>query len=147
MTTPRIAPCRLPRAMRAGASTTSSFAWISGRVFDHLEVIDYGDALSHGMWELSKAAIDKRVRRSRAGESSRSSWAATTRSPGRPGSRLAEHHGYGNVVMIHFDAHADTANILDGNLASQATRCDGSSSPARSRVTVHPGRPAWLLAR
>lgn len=30
-------------------------------------------------------------------------------------------HGYGNVGIVHFDAHADTADIIDGNLASHGT--------------------------
>lgn len=34
---------------------------------------------------------------------------------------MAEHHGFGNVVMVHFDAHADTADELHGNLASHGT--------------------------
>ncbi len=31
---------------------------------------------------------------------------------------VAERHGFGNVAMIHFDAHADTAYAIDGNFAS-----------------------------
>jgi agmatinase len=31
---------------------------------------------------------------------------------------VCEQHGFGNVVMIHFDAHADTAYELEGNFAS-----------------------------
>jgi agmatinase len=34
---------------------------------------------------------------------------------------VAEAKGFGNVGMVHFDAHADTADILDGNLASHGT--------------------------
>ena len=30
-------------------------------------------------------------------------------------------HGYGNVGIVHFDAHADTADIIEGNLASHGT--------------------------
>ncbi|EPR76419.1 Agmatinase [Leifsonia rubra CMS 76R] len=91
-------------------------------IFDHLDVVDYGDAVtSHGMWELSKAAIHERVSEvaSRGiipfviGGDHSITWPAAT--------AVAEHHGFGNVVMIHFDAHADTASILEGNLASHGT--------------------------
>ena len=34
---------------------------------------------------------------------------------------VADVHGYGNVGMIHFDAHADTAEPIDGHLASHGT--------------------------
>ena len=31
------------------------------------------------------------------------------------------YYGYGKVGMVHFDAHADTADTIDGNLASHGT--------------------------
>lgn len=34
---------------------------------------------------------------------------------------VARHHGFGRVSMIHFDAHADTADILVGSLVSHGT--------------------------
>ena len=34
---------------------------------------------------------------------------------------VADVHGYGNVGIVHFDAHADTADIIEGNLASHGT--------------------------
>ncbi|MGA1074672.1 MAG: agmatinase family protein, partial [Ilumatobacteraceae bacterium] len=34
---------------------------------------------------------------------------------------VADTYGYGNVGIVHFDAHADTADIIDGNLASHGT--------------------------
>ena len=34
---------------------------------------------------------------------------------------IARHRGMGKISMIHFDAHADTADILYGNLASHGT--------------------------
>src|SRR5690606_9894943 len=91
-------------------------------IFDHLEVVDYGDAIvSHGMWEPSKAAIQQRVRDivSRGivpvilGGDHSITWPA--------GEAVAEHHGFGEVVMVHFDAHSDTADVLRGNLASHGT--------------------------
>jgi agmatinase len=34
---------------------------------------------------------------------------------------VAEKYGFGKVGMVHFDAHADTADTIDGNLASHGT--------------------------
>ncbi len=34
---------------------------------------------------------------------------------------VARHHGFGNVSMIHFDAHADTGDILNGSLVGHGT--------------------------
>ena len=34
---------------------------------------------------------------------------------------VADVYGYGNIGIVHFDAHADTADIVDGNLASHGT--------------------------
>lgn len=112
-----------PRALRANAYDPGTYHLdLEVEIFDHLEVIDYGDAVtSHGMWELSKKAVYDRVKEvaSRGiipvviGGDHSVTWPAAT--------AVAEHHGFGNVVMIHFDAHADTANILEGNLASHGT--------------------------
>lgn len=112
-----------PRAMRADAYDPGTYHLDLGiEIFDHLEVVDYGDAIvSHGMWELSREAIHKRVSElaSRGirpvilGGDHSITWPAAT--------AVAEHHGFGEVAMIHFDAHADTADILHGNLASHGT--------------------------
>ena len=112
-----------PRALRANTYDPGTYHLDLGiEIFDHLEVVDYGDAVtSHGMWELSKAAIHERVGdvASRGiipfiiGGDHSITWPAAT--------AVAEHHGFGNVTMIHFDAHADTADILEGNLASHGT--------------------------
>lgn len=112
-----------PRAIRANAYDPGTYHLDLGiEIFDHLEVVDYGDAVtSHGMWELSRAAIYERVREvtSRGiipiviGGDHSITWPTAT--------AVAEYHGYGNVTMIHFDAHADTANIIEGNLASHGT--------------------------
>lgn len=112
-----------PRAIRANAYGPGTYHLDLGiEMFDHLEVVDYGDAItSHGMWELSKAAIYQRVKEVASrniipiiiGGDHSITWPAAT--------AVAEHHGFGKVTMIHFDAHADTANILEGNLASHGT--------------------------
>ncbi|HEX2627228.1 MAG TPA: agmatinase, partial [Candidatus Limnocylindrales bacterium] len=109
-----------PRALRANAYDPGTYHLDLGiEIFDHLDVVDYGDAIiSHGMWEQSKAAIYERVSdiTSRGivpvllGGDHSVTWPA--------GIAVAEKHGFGNVVMIHFDAHADTANEIEGNSAS-----------------------------
>jgi agmatinase len=112
-----------PRALRASAYDPGTYHLDLGiEIFDHLEVVDYGDAIvSHGMWEPSKAAIQQRVRDivSRGivpvilGGDHSITWPA--------GEAVAEHNGFGEVVMVHFDAHSDTADVLRGNLASHGT--------------------------
>ncbi|NYF09609.1 agmatinase [Leifsonia sp. AK011] len=112
-----------PRALRASTYDPGTYHLDLGiEIFDHLEVVDYGDAVtSHGMWELSKAAIYERVKEVASrdiipfviGGDHSITWPSAT--------AVAEQHGFGNVTMIHFDAHADTADILEGNLASHGT--------------------------
>lgn len=112
-----------PRALRASTYDPGTYHLDLGiEIFDHLEVVDYGDAIiSHGMWDLSKAAIEQRVGEvvQRGiipfviGGDHSITWPSAT--------AVAERHGFGNVTMIHFDAHADTADILEGNLASHGT--------------------------
>jgi len=91
-------------------------------IFDYLEVVDFGDAYCpHGQTDVSLANIKARVSEvaSRGiipitlGGDHSITWPAAT--------AVAEAKGFGNVGMVHFDAHADTADILDGNLASHGT--------------------------
>jgi agmatinase len=112
-----------PRALRAGAYDPGTYHLDLGiEIFDHLDVVDYGDAIvSHGMWELSRQAIHQRVA-DIAGRGIIPIIVGGDHSVTWPSAiAVAEHHGYGNVGMIHFDAHADTADILHGNLASHGT--------------------------
>ena len=112
-----------PRALRAGAYDPGSYHLDLGiEIFDHLDVVDHGDAIvSPGMWELSRAAIHERVsavaRRGIVpvvlGGDHSVTWPSAT--------AVADHHGHGRIGMIHFDAHADTADVLRGNLASHGT--------------------------
>ena len=50
---------------------------------------------------------------------------------------VADVHGYGNVGVVHFDAHADTADIIDGNLASHGTPIRAHSPPSASTRRSH----------
>jgi agmatinase len=109
-----------PRALRANAYNPGTYHLDLGvEIFEHLKVVDFGDAItSHGLWEPTKKAIYDRVKHvtSRGitpvilgGDHSVTFPAVTA---------VAEEHGFGNVAMIHFDAHADTAYELEGNFAS-----------------------------
>ena len=91
-------------------------------IFDYLEVVDFGDAYCpHGQTDVSLANIKARVSEvakrgiipiTLGGDHS-ITWPAAT--------AVAEVKGFGNVGIVHFDAHADTADILYGNLASHGT--------------------------
>jgi agmatinase len=112
-----------PRAIRALAYEPGTYHLDLGiEIFDHLEVVDYGDAYCpHGLTETSHANIRERVRQvaSRGivpvvlGGDHSITWPAAT--------AVADVLGYGNVGIVHFDAHADTADEIDGNLASHGT--------------------------
>jgi agmatinase len=112
-----------PRALRADAYGPGTFHLDLGiEVFDWLEVVDYGDAYCpHGQTEASHTNIRTRVREvaSRGivpivlGGDHSITWPAAT--------AVADAVGWGDVGIVHFDAHADTADIIEGNLASHGT--------------------------
>jgi agmatinase len=112
-----------PRAIRATAYEPGTYHLDLGlEIFEWLEVVDYGDAhCPHGQTERSHANIRARVHEvaSRGivpivlGGDHSITWPAAT--------AVADVHGHGNVGVVHFDAHADTADIIDGNLASHGT--------------------------
>ena len=112
-----------PRAIRSQTYEPGTYHLDLGiEIFDWLEVVDFGDAYCpHGQTEVSHANIRERVSTvaSRGivpvilGGDHSITWPAAT--------AVADHHGWGNVGIVHFDAHADTADIIDGNLASHGT--------------------------
>jgi agmatinase len=112
-----------PRAIRSQAYESGTYHLDLGiEIFDHLEVVDYGDAhCPHGQTEVSHANIHRRVHEvaSRGivpivlGGDHSITWPAAT--------AVADVHGHGNVGVVHFDAHADTGDVIDGNLASHGT--------------------------
>ena len=112
-----------PRALRALSYGPGTYHLDLGiEIFDWIDAVDYGDAMCQaGVWETSRAAIHDRVAEvaSRGivpvviGGDHSITWPAAT--------AVADHHGHGNVGIVHFDAHADTADIVDGNLASHGT--------------------------
>jgi agmatinase len=112
-----------PRAIRSQAYEPGTYHLDLGiEIFDWVEVVDYGDAYCpHGLTEVGHHNIRTRVGEvaSRGiipvilGGDHSITWPAAT--------AVANHHGFGNVGIVHFDAHADTADIIEGNLASHGT--------------------------
>jgi agmatinase len=122
-------------------------------IFDHLEVVDAGDAYCpHGMVEASLDNVKKKVAEVVnlgitpivIGGDHTITWPAAT--------AVAEKFGFGRVGMVHFDAHADTADTIDGNLASHGTPMrrliESGAIPAKNFVQVGlrgywPGPDVW----
>lgn len=112
-----------PRALRALAYGPGTFHLDLGiEIFDDLEVVDYGDALCpHGLVEAAHGAIRQRVAEvvDRGifpvvlGGDHSITWPSA--------SAVAHATGWGRLGVVHFDAHADTADDVDGNLASHGT--------------------------
>lgn len=132
-----------PRAIRATAYEPGTYHMDLGlEIFDWLEVVDFGDAhCPHGLTEVSHANIRERVHTvaSRGivpvvlGGDHSITWPSAT--------AVADVRGYGNVGIVHFDAHADTADIIDGNLASHGTpmRRLIESGPFPERISFRSG--------
>ena len=112
-----------PRAIRTQAYEPGTYHLDLGiEIFEWLEVVDFGDAYCpHGQTEKSHANIKERVseiaRRGIVpivlGGDHSITWPSAT--------AVADAYGRGSVGLIHFDAHADTAENCDGNLASHGT--------------------------
>src|SRR4051812_8666362 len=112
-----------PRALRAQAYGPGTYHLDLGlEIFDWLEVVDYGDAhCPHGQTAASHGNLRTRVQDAASrgivpvvlGGDHSIPWPAAT--------AVADAHGWGKVGIVHFDAHADTADIIDGNLASHGT--------------------------
>jgi agmatinase len=112
-----------PRALRALAYAPGTFHLDFGiEIFEAIEVVDFGDAhCPHGLVEASHRSIRERVGAvaSRGifpvviGGDHSITWPSA--------SAVAEARGWGQIGIIHFDAHADTAESIDGNLASHGT--------------------------
>lgn len=112
-----------PRAIRTLAYEPGTYHMdLDIEIFDWLEVVDYGDAhCPHGNTETSHANIRQRVHdvASRrivpivlGGDHSITLPSAIA---------VADVYGHGKVGIVHFDAHADTADRVDGNLISHGT--------------------------
>lgn len=112
-----------PRALRALAYNPGTYHLDLGiEIFDWIDLVDTGDAdCPHGQTERSHRSIEAKVADvvTRGilpiviGGDHSITWPAAT--------AVARHHGWGQVGVVHFDAHADTADSLEGNLASHGT--------------------------
>ena len=112
-----------PRALRADAYHPGTYHLDLGvEIFDWLDVVDAGDAhCPHGQPERSHRNIRAKVFEIARhgimplviGGDHSITWPAA--------SAVAEAVGWGELGLLHFDAHADTADIIDGNLASHGT--------------------------
>lgn len=112
-----------PRALRADADHPGGYHLDLGlEVFDHVEVVDYGDAVCpHGQSDVGMANIKARVAEVAdegiipvvLGGDHSITWPAAE--------AVAMAHGWGRLGIVHFDAHADTADHIEGNLASHGT--------------------------
>jgi agmatinase len=112
-----------PRALRALAYGPGTFHLDLGiEIFEELEVVDFGDAICpHGMVEAAHTAIRERVAAVAErgifpvvlGGDHSITWPSAT--------AVARARGWGRIGIVHFDAHADTADVIDGNLASHGT--------------------------
>lgn len=116
--------CRFgPRALRASAFTSGfHHLGLGVNLLDWLDMRDVGDVYCpHGLTEASlrNARIATKAVASQAefsvflGGDHAITWPAAL--------SVAETHGWGRLGMIHFDAHADAAEEMDGNYASHAT--------------------------
>jgi agmatinase len=112
-----------PRALRAAAYHPGTYHLDLGiDIFEWLDVVDAGDAhCPHGQTERSHRNIEEKVAAVAdtgafpviLGGDHSITWPSAT--------AVARRHGWGRLGLLHFDAHADTADSLEGNLASHGT--------------------------
>jgi agmatinase len=112
-----------PRALRSQSYETGGYHLTHAvEIFDWLHVVDTGDAwCPHAQVDRSLANIRAKVhevaRRGivpiTIGGDHTVVWPAVT--------AVADHVGYGRIGVIHFDAHADTADTIEGTMTSHGT--------------------------
>ncbi|MBM3729902.1 MAG: agmatinase [Actinobacteria bacterium] len=143
-----------PRGVRVNAYESGTYHLdLRIEIFDHLEVVDAGDAhCPHGMVEASLDNVKKKIAEVVnlgitpivIGGDHTITWPSAT--------AVAEKYGFGRVGMVHFDAHADTADTIDGNLASHGTPMrrliESGAIPAKNFVQIGlrgywPGPDVW----
>ena len=116
--------CRFgPRALRGQAFTSGyNHLRLGVDISEWLSIIDAGDVhCPHGLTDISHSNANF-VARTVAERSAFSVFLGGDHSITWPtASAVAEVYGWGELGLIHFDAHADAATHLDGNLASHAT--------------------------
>ncbi len=112
-----------PKALRAAAYDPGTYHLGHGiEILDWLTVVDAGDAwCPHGQPERGHANIRAKVAEITScgifpvvlGGDHSITWPAAT--------AVADALGWGRLGMVHFDTHADTADTIEGNLASHGT--------------------------
>ena len=139
-----------PRAIREAQYTSGSINSLQLGVepFELLTVVDAGDANIVPAWiERGHAMIYRKVREVAAtgaipivlGGDHSITWPSAT--------AVAEVRRPGSIGIVHFDAHADTANDDWGVLAGHGTPMRRLiESGAVDGQELRAGRPAWLLA-
>ncbi|MFD4668704.1 agmatinase [Lentzea sp. NPDC058450] len=116
--------CRFgPRALRSQAFTAGFHHLLLGvDINEWLTIVDAGDVhCPHGLTDISHSNARLAAEQVAAhapfsvflGGDHSITWPA--------GEAVAQTYGWGELGMIHFDAHADAATGMDGNLASHAT--------------------------
>jgi agmatinase len=147
-----------PRGVRTNSYQPGTYHLDLGlEIFDWLEVVDVGDAFCpHGMVQecldniKAKVAsvVDNGIIPLTIGGDHTVTWPAAT--------AVADRYGFGNVGMVHFDAHADTADSIDGNLASHGTPMrrliESGAIPGKNFVQIGlrgywPGADVWEWMR
>lgn len=112
-----------PKYLRSTAYDPGTYHLDLGiELYDWLDVVDNGDAhCPHGQTAPSLRNIERKVAGVLAvgafpiliGGDYSVTWPSAT--------AVARKYGWGKLGLVHFDAHADTADILEGNLASHGT--------------------------
>ena len=112
-----------PKYLRGTAYDPGTYHLDLGiELYDWLDVVDHGDAhCPHGQTAPSLRNIERKVAGVLAagampiviGGDHSITWPSAT--------AVARKYGWGKLGLLHFDAHADTADIIEGNLASHGT--------------------------
>ena len=91
--------------------------------FEHLNMADYGDAqLLHGAIDLSFENMKKFTAEILEGGAIPFIFGGDHAISWPQGAAIADHFGHGNVGIIHFDAHADTAGLMDRQVQSHGSQ-------------------------
>jgi agmatinase len=112
-----------PKYLRSNAYDPGTYHLDLGiELYDWLDVVDHGDAhCPHGRTAPSLRNIERKVAGVLVagampiviGGDHSITWPSAT--------AVARKFGWGKLGLLHFDAHADTADIIEGNLASHGT--------------------------
>ena len=135
-----------PRAIRQATYNPGEYSLQLGvEPFEVLDVVDAGDANIVPAWlERGHAMVFRKVLEVTASALFPSCWAATTRSRGQSASAVAQARAPHSVGIVHFDAHADTADEDWGVLAGHGTPMrrliESGAVDGRNFVQVGPAR-------